>query len=306
MIYTVTFNPSIDYVIFTNDFKIDGLNRATATYKFAGGKGINVSRVLKTLDVESTALGFAGGFPGKFIADTLNNSAIQSNFIEVDEDTRINVKLKTGQETEINAPGPHITSAQFEQLLQQIKNTTSEDIVIVAGSVPSSIPSDAYAQIAQITAQTGAKLVVDAEKELAESVLSYHPLFIKPNKDELEVMFNTTVNSDEDVIKYGRLLVDKGAQSVIVSLGGDGAIYIDKEISIIAVNPQGKVVNTVGSGDSTVAGMVAGIASGLTIEKAFQQAVACGTATAFDEDLATRDAIEKIKSQVTISVLDGE
>lgn len=306
MIYTVTFNPSIDYVIFTNDFKIDGLNRATATYKFAGGKGINVSRVLKTLDVESTALGFAGGFPGKFIADTLNNSAIQSNFIEVDEDTRINVKLKTGQETEINAPGPHITSAQFEQLLQQIKNTTSEDIIIVAGSVPSSIPSDAYAQIAQITAQTGAKLVVDAEKELAESVLSYHPLFIKPNKDELEVMFNTTVNSDEDVIKYGRLLVDKGAQSVIVSLGGDGAIYIDKEISIKAVNPQGKVVNTVGSGDSTVAGMVAGIASGLTIEKAFQQAVACGTATAFDEDLATRDAIEKIKSQVTISVLDGE
>ncbi|ARH74152.1 TPA: 1-phosphofructokinase [Staphylococcus aureus] len=306
MIYTVTFNPSIDYVIFTNDFKIDGLNRATATYKFAGGKGINVSRVLKTLDVESTALGFAGGFPGKFIADTLNNSAIQSNFIEVDEDTRINVKLKTGQETEINAPGPHITSAQFEQLLQQIKNTTSEDIVIVAGSVPSSIPSDAYAQIAQITAQTGAKLVVDAEKELAESVLSYHPLFIKPNKDELEVMFNTTVNSDEDVIKYGRLLVDKGAQSVIVSLGGDGAIYIDKEISIKAVNPQGKVVNTVGSGDSTVAGMAAGIASGLTIEKAFQQAVACGTATAFDEDLATRDAIEKIKSQVTISVLDGE
>ncbi|EOD3706856.1 TPA: 1-phosphofructokinase [Staphylococcus aureus] len=306
MIYTVTFNPSIDYVIFTNDFKIDGLNRATATYKFAGGKGINVSRVLKTLDVESTALGFAGGFPGKFIADTLNNSAIQSNFIEVDEDTRINVKLKTGQETEINAPGPHITSAQFEQLLQQIKNTTSEDIVIVAGSVPSSIPSDAYAQIAQITAQTGAKLVVDAEKELAESVLSYHPLFIKPNKDELEVMFNTTVNSDEDVIKYGRLLVDKGAQSVIVSLGGDGAIYVDKEISIKAVNPQGKVVNTVGSGDSTVAGMVAGIASGLTIEKAFQQAVACGTATAFDEDLATRDAIEKIKSQVTISVLDGE
>ncbi|EZR80364.1 TPA: 1-phosphofructokinase [Staphylococcus aureus] len=306
MIYTVTFNPSIDYVIFTNDFKIDGLNRATATYKFAGGKGINVSRVLKTLDVESTALGFAGGFPGKFIADTLNNSAIQSNFIEVDEDTRINVKLKTGQETEINAPGPHITSAQFEQLLQQIKNTTSEDIVIVAGSVPSSIPSDVYAQIAQITAQTGAKLVVDAEKELAESVLSYHPLFIKPNKDELEVMFNTTVNSDEDVIKYGRLLVDKGAQSVIVSLGGDGAIYIDKEISIKAVNPQGKVVNTVGSGDSTVAGMVAGIASGLTIEKAFQQAVACGTATAFDEDLATRDAIEKIKSQVTISVLDGE
>ena len=306
MIYTVTFNPSIDYVMFVDDFKIDGLNRAQDTNKFAGGKGINVSRVLKTLGVDSTALGFAGAFPGDFIAQTLKDSDIHTDFVQVDEDTRINVKLKTGQETEVNAQGPNVTDAQFQSLLNQIKETTDNDTVIVAGSVPKSIPSDAYAQIAKITKQTGAQLVVDAEKDLVESVLEYQPLFIKPNKDELEVMFNTSVKSDEDVIKYAKQILDKGAQSVIVSLGGDGAIYVDRQQSIKAVNPKGKVINTVGSGDSTVAGMVAGLATGLSVQDAFKQAVASGTATAFDADLATKDAIENIKSQVTISVLDGE
>ena len=306
MIYTVTFNPSIDYVMFVDDFKIDGLNRAQDTNKFAGGKGINVSRVLKTLGVDSTALGFAGGFPGDFIAQTLKDSDIHTDFVQVDEDTRINVKLKTGQETEVNAQGPNVTDAQFQSLLNQIKETTDNDTVIVAGSVPKSIPSDAYAQIAKITKQTGAQLVVDAEKDLVESVLEYQPLFIKPNKDELEVMFNTSVKSDEDVIKYAKQILDKGAQSVIVSLGGDGAIYVDRQQSIKAVNPKGKVINTVGSGDSTVAGMVAGLVTGLSVQDAFKQAVASGTATAFDADLATKDAIENIKSQVTISVLDGE
>ena len=306
MIYTVTFNPSIDYVMFVDDFKIDGLNRAQDTNKFAGGKGINVSRVLKTLGVDSTALGFAGGFPGDFIAQTLKDSDIHTDFVQVDEDTRINVKLKTGQETEVNAQGPNVTDAQFQSLLNQIKETTDNDTVIVAGSVPKSIPNDAYAQIAKITRQTGAQLVVDAEKDLVETVLEYQPLFIKPNKDELEVMFNTSVKNDEDVIKYAKQILEKGAQSVIVSLGGDGAIYVDHQQSIKAVNPTGEVINTVGSGDSTVAGMVAGLATGLSVKDAFKQAVASGTATAFDADLATKDAIENIKSQVTISVLDGE
>ena len=306
MIYTVTFNPSIDYIMFTNGFEIKGLNRATSTYKFAGGKGINVSRVLKTLGVPSTALGFAGGFLGEFIAQSLEESHIKTDFIKVDEDTRINVKLKSGDETEINAPGPSITDDQFQALLNQIKQTTKEDTVIVAGSVPKSIPSDAYAQIAEITQSTGAKLVVDAEKDLVNTVLKYQPLFIKPNKDELEEMFDMTVESDQDVVKYGREILKEGAQSVIISLGGDGAIYIDKTRSIKAQNPKGQVVNTVGSGDSTVAGMVAGLESGLSLEDAFQQAVASGTATAFTEDLATIEDIEKIKSQVTITVLDGE
>ena len=284
MIYTVTFNPSIDYIMFTDGFELKGLNRARETYKFAGGKGINVSRVLKPLDVSSTALGFAGGFPGEFISSILEQSDINTEFIKVNEDTRINVKLKSGDETEINAPGPNVTSEQFEALLNQIRHTSKEDTVIVAGSVPKSIPSDAYAQIAKITQETGAKLGVDAERDLVNTVLEYHPLFIKPNKDELEEMFDVT----------------------IISLGGDGAIYVDETRSIKAQNPKGEVVNTVGSGDSTVAGMVAGLELGLSLEEAFRQAVASGTATAFNDDLALREDIEKIKSQVTISVLDGE
>jgi len=305
MIYTVTFNPSIDYIMFANDFELNGLNRATATYKFAGGKGINVSRVLKTLGIQSTALGFAGGFPGQFISDTLTQSDILTDFIQVDEDTRINVKLKTGDETEINAPGPNITNLQFEALLSQIKQTSANDTVIVAGSIPKSVPKDAYEQIARITNETGASLVVDAEKDLVESVLGYHPLFIKPNKDELEVMFDTTISTDQDVIKYAREILKKGATSVIISLGGEGALYVDDEHSYKATVPNGHVVNTVGSGDSTVAGMVAGLASGLPIKDAFKQAVSAGTATAFNEDLANKSDIEKIKNQVVITTIDG-
>ena len=214
--------------------------------------------------------------------------------------------MKSGQETEINAPGPNISKQQFEALLNQIKRTTSEDVVVViAGSVPQSIPSDAYAQIVRITQETGAQLVVDAEKDLVNTILPFQPLFIKPNKYELEEMFDITIQNDMDVVYYGRKILEQGAQSVIITLGGDGAIYIDQQQSIKAQNPQGKVINTVGSGDSTVAGMVAGLTSGLSIQEAFKQAVAAGTATAFNDDLATRDDIE-IKDQVTMTVLDGE
>lgn len=305
MIYTVTFNPSIDYIMFADDFNLNQLNRTSATYKFAGGKGINVSRVLKTLDVQSTALGFVGGFPGAFITNTLHQQNIATDFVEIADDTRINVKLKTGTETEINAPGPNITQQQFQDLLTKIGQTTPQDIVVVAGSIPKSVPEDAYQQIAALTRKTGAQLVVDAEKDLVESVLSYEPLFIKPNKDELEVMFNTTINSDEEVVKYGKEILARGAQSVIISLGGAGAIYIDKSQSLKATVPNGNVINTVGSGDSTVAGMVAGLNQGLAIESAFKQAVSAGTATAFTEDLAQQQAILDIKQQVVISKIDG-
>lgn len=305
MIYTVTFNPSIDYIMFADDFELNGLNRATETFKFAGGKGINVSRVLQTLNVPSTALGFAGGFPGQFIDDTLKKAGIQTDFIEIDEDTRINVKLKTGDETEINAPGPNISQTQFENLLRQLKQTSKKDIVVVAGSIPKSVPKDAYEQIAKIIKQTGARLVVDAEKDLVESVLKYNPLFIKPNKHELEVMFDTSINSDEDVIYYAQEIMKQGASSVIVSLGGEGAIYVDHKHSLKASVPHGQVVNTVGSGDSTVAGMIAGLETGLTIENAFKQAVSAGTATAFNDDLASYKAIEDIKEHVTITTLKG-
>ncbi|WP_278926531.1 1-phosphofructokinase [Staphylococcus auricularis] len=305
MIYTVTFNPSVDYIMHLDGFNISELNRATITHKFAGGKGINVSRVLRTLDVTSTALGFIGGFTGEFIVDTLKQSDINEAFVRIDDDTRMNVKLKTGQETEVNAPGPMITTDQLETLMDQIKQTTEQDTVIVAGSIPKSIPSDVYGQIAKITQQTGAQLVVDAEKDLLETVLPYQPMFIKPNKDELEHMFDTTIQSDEDVLYYGRKILERGAQAVIISLGGDGAIYLDQNQSLKATVPKGQVVNTVGSGDSTVAGMVAGLDAGLSINDAFRQAVSAGTATAYNDDLATAEGIQDVQSQVTIATLDG-
>ncbi|WP_412519510.1 1-phosphofructokinase [Staphylococcus simulans] len=303
MIYTVTFNPSIDYIMKVDAFQEGGLNRAQETYKFAGGKGINVSRVLNTLETPSTALGFVGGFPGKFIQDTLQQAGIKTDFIEVEEDTRINVKLKSNQETEINAGGPTISNSAFAALLAQIKQTHSKDTVVVAGSVPKSIPADAYEQLAKITQETGAKLVVDAEKDLVETVLPYHPFFIKPNKDELEVMFNTQITSDADVVTYGKAILDKGAQAVIVSLGGDGAIYIDDKHCIKASVPTGNVLNTVGSGDSTVAGMLAGLAQGFNVHEAFRHAVASGTATAFSQDLANKEMIENVRSEIELTDL---
>ena len=306
MIYTVTFNPSIDYVMKVADFATGGLNRAHATYKFAGGKGINVSRVLKTLNTDSTALGFIGGFPGAFIKNALESAQIPTGFIEVEEDTRINVKLKSGQETEINANGPAISEEAFQSLLSQIKQTSAEDTVVVAGSVPKSIPDDAYVQIAQITKETGAKLVVDAEKHLVEAVLPYHPFFIKPNKDELEVMFNTQIKSDADVVRFGTEILAKGAHAVIVSLGGDGAIYIDDKHQIKAEVPTGEVINTVGSGDSTVAGMIAGLENGMNVPEAFRNAVASGTATAFSDDLAGKADIEAVREKIVLTDLEKE
>lgn len=301
MIYTVTFNPSIDYIMKVEDFKSGQLNRTFETAKFAGGKGINVSRVLQTLGVASTALGFVGGFSGQFIKDTLEQSQISSGFIEIKEDTRINVKLKSGEETEINAAGPNISDADFQSLLMQIKTTTSEDTVVIAGSVPKSIPHDAYVQIAEIVKTTGAQLVVDAEKDLVETILPYQPIFIKPNKDELEAMFDTKITSDADVVKYGKKILEKGAQAVIISLGGAGAIYLDATHQIKANVPSGEVLNTVGAGDSTVAGMLAGLNNNLSIKEAFKNAVATGTATAFSEDLTDYETVLDVREKIELT-----
>ncbi|AKS67717.1 phosphofructokinase [Staphylococcus schleiferi] len=306
MIYTVTFNPSIDYVMFVDNFETGGLNRTTDTAKFAGGKGINVSRVLQTLDTPSTALGFVGGFPGQFIENTLKTAGIQTAFTHVNEDTRINIKLKSGDETEINAAGPHITDTQVEALFEQLRKTTADDVIIVAGSVPTCLPGSIYSDIAKITQQTGAQLVVDAEKSLIEGILPYRPHFIKPNQHELEQMFNVTIKTDQEVLKYARQLVTKGAQAVIVSLGGAGAIYVDEKEAYRIQAPQGQVINTVGSGDSTVAGMVAGLTQKLTVPEALKLAIASGSATAFNHDLAEYDKIQELRAQVTIQPLYEE
>ena len=300
MIYTITLNPSIDYVMFTDRFETGVLNRAQTTYKFAGGKGINVSRVLKSLNTESTVLGFLGGFPGQFIKDKLQASNIQVDCVEVESDTRINVKLKGMSETEINAPGPDISEENIQQLMNKLKGLTSEDTVVIAGSIPSSMPSDIYAQIAELCHERQIKFVVDAEKDLLNSVLPYNPVFIKPNIVELEEMFNTTLTTDDAIYEAAKRLLDKGAQMVFVSMGGDGAMLVTEERCLKAMVPKGQVVNTVGSGDSTVAGMVAGLTNGLSLTSAFRQAIACGTATAFTEDLATNEEIQEIIHQIQI------
>lgn len=300
MIYTITLNPSIDYVMFTDRFETGALNRAQTTYKFAGGKGINVSRVLKSLNTESTVLGFLGGFPGQFIKDKLQASNIQVDCVEVESDTRINVKLKGMSETEINAPGPDISEENIQQLMNKLKGLTSEDTVVIAGSIPSSMPSDIYAQIAELCHERQIKFVVDAEKDLLNSVLPYNPVFIKPNIVELEEMFNTTLTTDDAIYEAAKRLLDKGAQMVFVSMGGDGAMLVTEERCLKAMVPKGQVVNTVGSGDSTVAGMVAGLTNGLSLTSAFRQAIACGTATAFTEDLATNEEIQEIIHQIQI------
>lgn len=303
MIYTITLNPSIDYVMFTDRFETGALNRAQTTYKFAGGKGINVSRVLKSLNTESTVLGFLGGFPGQFIKDKLQASNIQVDCVEVESDTRINVKLKGMSETEINAPGPDINEENIQQLMNKLKGLTSEDTVVIAGSIPSSMPSDIYAQIAELCHERQIKFVVDAEKDLLNSVLPYNPVFIKPNIVELEEMFNTTLTTDDAIYEAAKRLLDKGAQMVFVSMGGDGAMLVTEEQCLKAMVPKGQVVNTVGSGDSTVAGMVAGLTNGLSLTSAFRQAIACGTATAFTEDLATNEEIQEIIHQIQIEEL---
>lgn len=303
MIYTITLNPSIDYVMFTDGFEQGALNRAHTTYKFAGGKGINVSRVLKTLDNDTTVFGFLGGFPGQFIKDKLQSSNIQVECVEVNSDTRINVKLKGASETEINAPGPDINEKHIQQLMNKIEALTTDDTVIIAGSIPKSMPDDIYAQIAKRCYTKNIPFVVDAEKDLLNSVLQYKPLFVKPNIVELEEMLDTRLQSDEAIISSAKQLMHKGAQMVFVSMGGDGAMLVTNDKCFKAIVPKGQVVNTVGAGDSTVAGMIAGLKNNASIEDAFKQAVACGTATAFTEDLASATEINDILQHIQINQL---
>ena len=295
MIYTVTLNPSVDYVMFATDFKEGTLNRANKTFKFAGGKGINVSRVLSELGKPSIALGFIGGFPGELIKAQLKAQHIQNDFIEVDQDTRINVKLKGASETEINAPGPTVSASQLELLYDKISSLTIEDTVILSGSIPEGIPQEVYGHIAKLCHTNHIPFVVDAEKRLMLPTLQYGPELVKPNIHELGEMFNVVIESDKEVIHYAKALMKQGAKSVLVSMGGDGAILVGEEIFKATV-PKGVVVNTVGAGDSTVAGMITGD---------LKLAVACGTATAYTEDLATKDMIDNVLNTINITQLEG-
>ena len=300
MIYTLTLNPSVDYIVKLESFGIGELNRTVDEAKFPGGKGINVSMVLSQFGTSSKALGFVGGFTGAYIEQCLQKEKIVTDFIQVAEDTRINVKIKTGQESEINAKGPTITEEDFTRLKQKIKQLNEDDLLVLAGSIPSSLPKTTYEELVKICSESGAQFVVDAEGDLLKKVLPYQPFLIKPNHHELGELFETTITNVEEVIPYGRKLVKMGAKNVIISLAGAGAVLVNSDRTLLAEVPSGIVKNSVGAGDSMVAGFLAAYVKTRNIEEAFRNGVASGSATAFSLGLCTREKVEELLPQVHI------
>ncbi|MFC3882165.1 1-phosphofructokinase [Bacillus songklensis] len=300
MIYTMTLNPSIDYIVEVDSFELGGLNRIERDAKFPGGKGINVSQVLHRLGVNSKALGFIGGYTGKYVNDCLKASGIDVDFVKVEGDTRINIKLKTGQETEINGQGPTIHTQDLSKLMQRVEQLTSEDILVLAGSIPKSVPSTIYETMAQIGGKKGAKVVVDATGDVLMNVLPYRPFLIKPNHHELGELFGVTIETVEDAVPYGKRLVEMGAQHVIVSLAGKGALLFSKELSLHANVPKGEVKNSVGAGDSVVGGFLAAYVQTGDVQNAFRYGVASGSATAFSLELCKKEQVEELLPQIEL------
>lgn len=305
MIYTITLNPSVDYIVESVPFQLGQLNRVKSEAKFPGGKGINVSRVLKRLGVESCALGFVGGFTGKYIETFLKEEGIQTDFDRVKGDTRINIKLKTDVETEINGIGPTISHEEVELFFQKINALTSNDLLVLAGSVPQSLPENINEQIASICNKMKVKFFVDISSEWIHSILPYHPFLIKPNHHELGEWFNCTIDSIEAAAYYGKKLVTKGAQNVIVSMAEKGALLINNETTLYATAPKGKVLNSVGAGDSVVAGFIAKYIQTKDIKTAFQFGIASGSATAFSLELCQLHEVEALIPNVSIEVIEG-
>ena len=295
MIFTVTFSPAIDYVVDLNKLEIGEINRTVREFAYPGGKGINVSLVLANLGKPSVATGFLGGFTGDYIKSELARRGIASGFIEVDGVTRINVKIRAGKETAINGQGPHITAENIEQLIRQLERLGKEDLLVISGTVPSSLPADIYERILERIKDAGVTLIVDATKDILLNTLKYHPLLVKPNKEELEEMFEVKITNDDELILTAKRLLALGAENVIVSLGGDGALLVGRNVETsLREAPQGKVVNTVGAGDSLVAGFIDAYVDTHDVSAAFRRGIATGSASAFSETLATKEEVEAV------------
>ncbi|MBS2970041.1 1-phosphofructokinase [Metabacillus sp. KIGAM252] len=300
MIYTCTLNPSIDYLIQLEEFQLGSLNRSKETQLFPGGKGINVSRVMKRLGTESTALGFAGGFTGDYIQNFLHSELITADFIEVQDNTRINVKLKTGMETEINASGPAITIEQQEQLITKIRQLKKGDLLVLAGSIPSSLPLTFYRNLTEICKSAGVETVIDTTGPALEETFQFEPLLIKPNHHELGDLFRAKVSTVNEAAYFGKKLIGLGVRNVIVSMAGEGAVFINEDQVLRASVPKGILKNSVGAGDSVVAGFLASYTKQSDYEEAFRAGTAAGSATAFSHDLCTKEEAEKLLEQVKI------
>lgn len=300
MIYTVTLNPSIDYIVRLDELKTGITNRTTSEEYYIGGKGINVSCVLAELGIKSTALGFVAGFTGEAIEKGLKNPKITADFITLKSGiSRINIKIKAGEETEINCQGPHIDEEELLNLFDKIDNIQSGDTLITAGNIPNTLPDDVYERIIEKLDGKDVRIVVDATKKLLVNSLKYKPFLIKPNRQELSEIFDTTVKTESDVVKYAQELQKMGAKNVLVSLGGDGALLVDEfgKVHKEGVIKGHKVLNTVGSGDSMVAGFVAGCIDKNDYAYALKLGSACGNATAFLNGLATKDKIDELLAQ---------
>ena len=300
MIYTVTYNPSLDYIVSVDDFKLGLTNRTSSELILPGGKGTNVSTVLKNLGFESTALGFVAGFTGNEIVKRLNDMGIKSDFISIENGiSRINLKLKSIDGTEINGAGPDISEEKVNKLMDKLNQLKEGDVLVLAGSIPSSMSDNIYRDIMADLKDRGVMIVVDATKDLLLNVLEYHPFLIKPNNHELGEIFDVKLTTREEVIPYGRKLQEKGARNVLVSMAGEGAVLIAEDGQVFDTPaPKGKLINGVGAGDSMVAGFVAGWIEKQDYEYAFHMGVASGSASAFSENLATKEEIINVYNQV--------
>ena len=300
MIYTVTLNPSIDFIVRIDKVEIGEVNRMESDDKFAGGKGINVSRILQRLGVDNTATGFIGGFTGRFVTDGLDAEGIKTKFVAVDQDTRINVKIKADQETEINGAGPIINEYQLAELEAVLSSVSADDVVVFAGSAPSNLGNKVYNKLIPLVRETGAQVVCDFEGQILLDSLAHQPLLVKPNNHELGEMFGTVCKTDEDIVHYAKKLQEMGAVNVLISMAGDGAILITEDGQNIKMGtPKGKVVNSVGAGDSMVAGFITGYIRGGNYEEALKSGTAAGSATAFSEGLASLEMYEKMLKQIS-------
>ncbi|MFV8210834.1 1-phosphofructokinase [Streptococcus pluranimalium] len=300
MIYTVTLNPSIDYIVRLETVSVGHVNRMASDDKYAGGKGINVSRVLKRLAIDNTATGFIGGFTGHFITDQLEHEGITTAFVPVSQDTRINVKIKADQETEINGQGPVISAQELANLKDQLAHLTSDDVVVFAGSAPSNLGNQVYKELLPIAKEAGAAIVCDFEGQTLLDSLAYKPLLVKPNNHELEAIFEVTLTSLDDIETYARKILEMGAQNVLISMAGDGALLVTQEAAYFAKPIKGQVKNSVGAGDSMVAGFTGELVTSGDPLEALKWGVACGTATTFSDDLASIDFIKETYQKVEV------
>ncbi len=295
MVYTVTLNPALDYVMRVGSLR-DDINRSQSEDVYYGGKGINVSVILTRLGIENKALGFVGGFTGDKLTEMLENDGIKCDFNRLKNgDTRINVKIKADTELDVNAQGPKIDENEVRALLDKLDKIKKGDYLILAGSIPNSLPDDIYERMLAKLQNKGVNFVVDATGDLLKKALNYKPFLIKPNHHELGDLFGVTLSSTDDIVKYARKLQTLGARNVLVSRAKDGAILIDENSNVTeAENVEGKVVNSVGCGDSMVGGFVAGYIEKGDYSYALKLGAACGNATAFSEELATKSEIEKV------------